>query len=212
MKTDLTLEIEQALRTFDCETLSGFKLNHKRDSIRVSEVTVANSNTRSGIVDFMRLEEHTVEIDKINLCWLNWRADGAHCELKIPKGSRRKKCDQTSCKFNKTEPVEEHHMLITAMEIKVTLNDFKSKNGHNFIGNVNYYVIPDCLLTDIKDLVAEDIGIITYGNKQLIEVKQSKYVELILKDKLEYTWSILKATRKNRNTGINNQCRKLRRY
>ena len=53
-------------------------------------------------------------------------------------------------------------MVITCYECKITLTDFKSKNGHNFHGNKNYYVVPNYLVKDIKDLVGDDIGIISY--------------------------------------------------
>ncbi len=53
-------------------------------------------------------------------------------------------------------------MMCTCYEVKITLSDFKSKNGHNFHGNENYYVVPAELAPKIKDLVPEDVGIIEY--------------------------------------------------
>ena len=40
---------------------------------------------------------------------------------------------------------------IRAFEIKVTKSDFHSKHGHNFVGNLNYYVMPLKLYREVKD-------------------------------------------------------------
>lgn len=56
-------------------------------------------------------------------------------------------------------------MLITCIEIKVTKSDFKSEHGHNFVGNMNYYAVPEEIYKDIKPLVPEGIGILVYLHK-----------------------------------------------
>ena len=33
-------------------------------------------------------------------------------------------------------------VLIVCVEIKVSLSDFFSRHGHNFVGNANYYAVP----------------------------------------------------------------------
>lgn len=53
-------------------------------------------------------------------------------------------------------------MMCTCYEVKITLSDFKSENGHNFHGNENYYVVPAELAPKIEALVPEDIGIIIW--------------------------------------------------
>ena len=35
-------------------------------------------------------------------------------------------------------------------EIKSSVEDFKSKNGHNFVGDYNYYVMPEDVFSAIK--------------------------------------------------------------
>ena len=42
------------------------------------------------------------------------------------------------------------------------MSDFKSKNGHNFHGNDNYYAVPIDIYPKIKDMVPPDIGIVCY--------------------------------------------------
>lgn len=196
--------------------LSGLKLNTLRDSVRCSEVTVNNSNIRGGIIDFMRFEEYyTIEGEK-RLCRLNWRAKAEYCEKGLAKGERRKYCDQKSCRFNYAVDIEVNHYLHTAIEIKITLADFKSSHGHNFVGNLNYYAIPNHLLSEVENLVPTDIGIILYKEGNLVEYKQALFHELNLEEQLERTVCILKASRGGRNQNHNEKVfqyrRKARRY
>jgi len=53
-------------------------------------------------------------------------------------------------------------MMCTCYEVKITLSDFKSSNGHNFHGNENYYVVPAELAPKIEDLIPADVGILVY--------------------------------------------------
>lgn len=216
MKKELTLEIEQALRVWMPIELSGLKLNTLRDSIRCSEVTVDNSNTRGGIVDFMRFEEYFTITGEKRLCNLPWRARACFCAKGLASGERRKLCDLKTCKYNYGEDVEENHYLHTALEIKISLEDFKSSHGHNFVGNLNYYVLPKDLLELVKDLIPEGVGIITYTKGILEEYKKSSFVELSLEDQLTCTVCILKASRGDRNKEHNNKVfayrKKTRRY
>lgn len=43
--------------------------------------------------------------------------------------------------------------MATCFEMKITKSDFKSKNGHNFVGNRNYYVIPKNIYPKVKEMV-----------------------------------------------------------
>lgn len=52
----------------------------------------------------------------------------------------------------------------TCYEIKVTKEDLNSKNGHNFVGDKNYYVVPSSLKKEAKEKVkGTDIGVMTYN-------------------------------------------------
>ena len=46
-------------------------------------------------------------------------------------------------------------------EVKSCVEDFKSKNGHNFIGDFNYYVMPFTVYEKVKDLVPYNVGVLT---------------------------------------------------
>lgn len=57
--------------------------------------------------------------------------------------------------------------LITCFEIKVSKADFRSKNGKNFVGDYNYFVIPYELLDYVKERRDKHIGIIIYRDDKL---------------------------------------------
>lgn len=67
---------------------------------------------------------------------------------------------------------------IRAFEIKVTKSDFHSKHGHNFVGNLNYYVMPHKLYNQVKDEISDEIGVMCPKNGQLYIVKSAKKVPL----------------------------------
>ena len=46
-------------------------------------------------------------------------------------------------------------------EVKSSVEDFKSKNGHNFIGDYNYYVMPAVVYEEVKALVPYHVGVLT---------------------------------------------------
>lgn len=74
-------------------------------------------------------------------------------EVAVPNGFHRPegRCDLLGYN-NKKEFI--------CVEVKITLADFKSKHGHNFVGNKNYYAVPLDLVDKIKDLVPKHVGII----------------------------------------------------
>ena len=53
-------------------------------------------------------------------------------------------------------------------EIKISYQDFKSKASKTFVGNYNYYIIPDTLLNKVKGEVPDNIGIYVYDTKPKI--------------------------------------------
>lgn len=59
----------------------------------------------------------------------------------------------------------------TCYEIKVSKEDLYSKNGHNFVGDRNYYVVPANLKKVAKQKVKNtDIGVMVYNNNEKIEI------------------------------------------
>ena len=161
METKLTKEMKKGL--------IGFKPLMPTDmrTIRYGEEVW----TPTGIVDFIRFEDY--KKDKKDFCELinfdSIEKSRQEFILNTHKGDVGKcKCEGLSfpnkncsgCFYKKS--IFEIDMMVTCYECKITLPDFKSKNGHNFHGNQNYYVVPSYLSPLIENLVSEDIGIISY--------------------------------------------------
>jgi len=88
---------------------------------------------------------------------------------------------------NKWELVLEY----TCFEIKISLSDFKSKNGHNFIGNYNYYVIPDYMYDKVKNNIPEQIGVLIYKNGNIRTKKKPMYSTMEGIDKQRLLWNMI---------------------
>ena len=50
--------------------------------------------------------------------------------------------------------------LIWCYEIKVSVSDFHSKHGHNFMGHYNYYVMTPELYEEVKDEIPDGVGVL----------------------------------------------------
>ena len=57
-------------------------------------------------------------------------------------------------------------------EIKSSIEDFHSKNGHNFIGDLNYYVMPEDVFQAIKNQIPYHVGVLVPGVYGLQVVKK----------------------------------------
>ena len=62
--------------------------------------------------------------------------------------------------------------LITCFEIKVSINDFNSPNGHNLYGDYNYYVVNEEVYKHIKERKT-NVGLILFKNNKLRTVRES---------------------------------------
>ncbi|MDO4945449.1 MAG: hypothetical protein Q4E74_09660 [Ruminococcus sp.] len=63
-------------------------------------------------------------------------------------------------------------------EIKSSVKDFHSKNGHNFIGDYNYYVMPLEVYEKVKNEIPYRVGVYataeTWKGKCLMSVKKAQ--------------------------------------
>lgn len=48
-------------------------------------------------------------------------------------------------------------------EVKSSVEDFRSKNGHNFIGDYNYYVMPEDVYESVKNDIPYYVGVYVPG-------------------------------------------------
>lgn len=167
-KSDLTLTIERALRFYKPATLAGIKLNAQRGYTIAFEVPVENGTNVGGIVDCVRVSEYWANVKTERYCYYDTVRKGMRCLLALPDGAKTPcSCSETRCRYNCVKEYGDPSILIQCFEIKVTVSDFRSANGHNFSGNVNYYVVPTEIYHDIKDDVPEEIGIITYHHTDI---------------------------------------------
>lgn len=59
-------------------------------------------------------------------------------------------------------------------EVKSSVEDFRSKNGHNFIGDYNYYVMPEEVYEEVKSLVPYYVGVLVEVGGELKRVKNAR--------------------------------------
>lgn len=59
-------------------------------------------------------------------------------------------------------------------EIKSSVEDFKSKNGHNFIGDWNYYVMPHEVFLQVCETIPYRVGVYCPNCGQLRSVKRAQ--------------------------------------
>ncbi|WP_286152194.1 hypothetical protein [Sporofaciens musculi] len=50
-------------------------------------------------------------------------------------------------------------------EVKSCVEDFKSKNGHNFLGDYNYYVMPKEVYEKVQHLIPHYVGVLVPDSK-----------------------------------------------
>ncbi len=158
METELTKAIKAATHYFNP------KLNAVMRTIRWADEVW----TPTGIVDSIRFEDYyesstlicrIIDHERLNRdpCIENTRTPGK-CFRDGSDQVDEQKCKPCVYKSRMSTV----GMMITCYEVKITYSDFKSKNGHNFHGNENYYAAPADLAKRIADEVADDIGVIAY--------------------------------------------------
>ena len=161
METELTKNMKRGLVGFKPEMPTDMR------TIRYAEEVW----TPTGIVDFIRFEDYKEKdysfcslIDFDKLCESEKKATSCFANGKVYKckieGETFPNKNCKGCVFCRRSALI--GMLVTCYECKITVSDFKSKSGHNFHGNKNYYVVPVEIYQKIKDLVSENIGIIAY--------------------------------------------------
>jgi hypothetical protein len=156
-ETELTKQIKKAVRYFRPA------MNSSLRTIRwAEEVQVATG----GFVDVIRFEDYIsrdmsycARIEPVKKYdTVRFKDTPREC-TRVPGGtfsSAECKC----CVYKRSEYMLD--ILTTCFEVKISASDFKSKSGHNFCGNRNYYVITPDIYSKISPLVQPGIGIIVY--------------------------------------------------
>lgn len=184
-KTQLTKDIEKALLTYRPSKLGSLILNYMRNQYMEFEVPVTHGTTTDGLIDCVWVAEGFINKRELRHC--RYPAHLTHgyatgfdrmCEIDFTGMSKDRyiPCEETTCYYNSPLISQDAVTPIICFEIKVTKSDFHSQHGHNFVGNLNYYVMPLDLYKEVKDEIPEHIGVVTYNNGSLRHKKECMYV------------------------------------
>lgn len=177
-KSELTLSIEEALRRYEANS------NIARGRNLAFEVPVVNGTPHGGLIDAVEITEYTTCTHRTLGCrWCTSKGItmSQFQLIGCPRGYEKAKqdCDDTECRWCWNRAFAKDEVNIICYEIKVSKADFMSKNGHNFVGNLNYYIMPLELYHEVKDRIQSDIGVIAYlsrsGSPQLRRKKDAEY-------------------------------------
>lgn len=190
-KSALTKEIECALARYSPAQLDGFEFNYRRGQYLEYEMPVVHSHIESGLVDAVWLAEGYNNHSSYSYC------NAANRIQLVEHLTREVSCSLTEeelrsigkdtffpclyadkCFWKRSRKSKDEAVAIICFEIKISKEDFKSPNGHNFVGNLNYYVMPVALYPNVADLIPEDIGcIVYYPSGRLVKKKPSFYTK-----------------------------------
>ena len=172
-KSELTKSIEKALLVYKPTKLDGFEINYRRQRYIDYEGPVQHAHIEKGLIDCVWLVEgynnHTFEPHCMAPFYLKRSQSLGRkrlCETAFDELRQRSiedvcDCDE-KCFYCRPHKNKDEAVAIICFEIKVSQSDFKSTHGHNFIGNLNYYVMPYNLYKQVESLIPENIGVITY--------------------------------------------------
>ena len=76
-------------------------------------------------------------------------------------------------------------------EIKSSVEDFNSKHGHNFIGDMNYYVMPQEVLEAVRDKIPYAVGVLVpniYGHLRVAKTARRKDRDRPVSEMLLMMW------------------------
>ena len=211
MKTDLTKRIEQRLASYRPTTLGTFKPNYMRSSYDMYEVPVEHGNTKAGLIDYVWLCEGFTDSRDTYFCdaqkyyknkWVTADTE-LKCGIPIDQlndtniNKSEDLSDCVGCLFRHLRIERTGVKAVICFEIKVTKTDFHSSHGHNFAGNLNYYVVPTELYSKIKDEVPNTVGIVVFSDNEsggVIRKKKDPVWQNISED--QYNWFLLTALNK----------------
>lgn len=194
METELTRKIKTACHGFKPEMPTQLRTIRYADEVW----------TPSGIVDVIRFEDY-VEKDNSFCDLIHAEEVYAGKELDTKRSMHGALLGR--CKVDgETYPnrhcrgcfFERHRyevgMLVTCYEVKISVSDFKSPNGHNFHGNRNYYAVSSDIYEQIREMVPDGIGIIVYYEKTgaMRVKKECEFREISFELKTELLYNALK--------------------
>ena len=208
MKCDLTRKIEDKLARWQPTKIGDLEISYYRKQYMDFEVPVTHGTITSGIVDCVWCAEGFNNKSEYFCCNYKKAFENSYpllktykCNLEHEERLEVAECiGDYKCRFRHKVISKNNARYVICFEIKISVEDFCSKNGHNFVGNLNYYVVPKQLVNNIKDKVPEGIGIFAYEetSDKLFKIKDSQYRTITEAD---YNWFLLsiinKQTKRN---------------
>ena len=202
-KTDITVDIEKALRYYAPRELGGITINTSRGRSTAFEVPVECGTNTAGMVDCVRISEYFGDKERTRVCRCHtWKRDGIRrMSINCPNGiadsdKTPELCDNDKCTWNLLRELGRPKILVQCFEIKISKADFRSKNGHNFVGNLNYYVVPTEFYNGIKDEVPEGVGVILYKAGSLRRKQDATFNKMTDEDQKWMILNVLKRIRR----------------
>lgn len=191
MKSEIVLRIEKALKEYTPSKIDGVRIATARGILTAYEIAVLNGLSEAGKVDCIKVCESFTQPS------ITYETkDNAEYYTDYEKKNYRGDVIKTARAFD--IPTQ---LITICFEIKSTVSDFKSPNGHNLVGDVNYYVMPSDTFKQLKKLdlldeVPPHIGFITahegrYSRLRLITKKAATKVTPAV-DKYMLAWSAVK--------------------
>ena len=145
-KTQLTRDIEAALHAWHPSSYGGYRVDSFRQGFDALEVPVECGSVKSGLADFVRVQECFTSETKYGTCKLASLIETDTC---ASLAAIQQKAKEATCVKNISSP-------------DISVSDFHSAHGHNFVGHCNYYAMPTELYKKVKGEIPEDIGVLLY--------------------------------------------------
>ena len=207
MKSELTKLIERKLVKFDPDVLSSVQINKARPRHTVFEAPVIKGSGSEGLVDALRIFEFWSNQRTEQTCMLASIMEESPygvpegCMMGLDEGDTPPDlcmAPVASCVWQKRRFSGIPSMCLVCMEIKISVDDFHSFHGHNFYGNLNFYVMPENIYESCATEIPEGVGAIVLQDDILSEARKSEYKSIIPEYQKWMLLSALKAQKKQR--------------
>ena len=209
MKSELTRKIEDKLSRWYPSKIGNFEIALRRQQYKGFEVPVTHGSIKDGIIDCVWCAEGFINrAEKYECAYKS-------CFLNNSDMLKNYKCNTTheermvlqecigdyKCRYRCKTITKENVCYTICFEIKISIEDFHSPNGHNFVGNLNYYIVPKSIYPVVAKETPENIGIISYDevNDKFFVKKPAFYRKIENDDYIFFLQSIVnKETKKLR--------------
>lgn len=90
-------------------------------------------------------------------------------------------------------------------EIKISKSDFHSKATKSFVGDYNYYIMPEKLCKKVIDEIPKEIGVYSYDGKELHLIKKARKQKIIDDIDKQLYYGMVRALSRERDKQVENR-------